>query len=268
MWRVATAVIVGIAIGVLVGIVGSAVLVSDDATGNRTRVRSFVIGEVTAIKEKAQRYVDGRSSAEELKASTPIVSSVASELGLLSELEVVGFRRAVTLDMEMRREGSKEKAKAAIVACDDVLSILKAPQRHGSRFSTTLGSSPGLIGAMIGGLIGVIGSVVTTLLVFLARSQQHTKTVRALAVAEVIAIKEKGERFLEGRSGQEELSASTPIMPRDIGVLTQQEAVAVRRAVVLDMEMRKEASGRPKVEETVQACADALEVLTQHERFA
>ena len=86
---------------------------------------------------------------------------------------------------------------------------------------------------------------------------------RSLAFAEVMAIKEKGRRFLDGRSTKEELAASTPIMPRDIGILTKNEAVAVRRAVTLDMEMRIEAT-RGKVEQAVAACDIALEELAQH----
>jgi hypothetical protein len=74
--------------------------------------------------EKAQRYIDGQSDQEELSASTPMLTSIASEIGLLSPKQVVAFRRIVTLDMEMRKSGNKEKAKIVISACQEALSII------------------------------------------------------------------------------------------------------------------------------------------------
>ncbi len=40
--------------------------------------------------------------------------------------EVIGLRRAVTLDMEMRKSSSKEKAALAVEACDEALRALSA----------------------------------------------------------------------------------------------------------------------------------------------
>ncbi len=40
-------------------------------------VRKVAIGEVTAIREKANRYLNADSALEELQASTPMLTSIA-----------------------------------------------------------------------------------------------------------------------------------------------------------------------------------------------
>lgn len=119
-------VIIGGAIGIA-GSLGTTLLVT--ILSNRRRVRAvhaIAKGEVTAIKEKAQRYLDGQSAVEELCASTPLLTSIASELGFLSEEEAIAFRRAVTLDMEMRKKGSRDKTQLAVQACDNALRVLSS----------------------------------------------------------------------------------------------------------------------------------------------
>ncbi len=81
------------------------------------------MGEVVAIKEKAQRYIDGRSSREEMSASTPLLTSIATELVKLPEEQIIAYRRVVTLDMEMRQSGNKDKAKEALEACETAFGI-------------------------------------------------------------------------------------------------------------------------------------------------
>ena len=64
------------------------------------------------------------STIKELGASSPMFVAIANEIGFLSPAQAVAFRRAVTLDMEMRIEGKKEKAAAAVEACREALSSL------------------------------------------------------------------------------------------------------------------------------------------------
>jgi len=124
--------LVGVIIGGAIGIIGSlgttllVVLLSNRRRAQAIRV--IAKGEITAIKEKAQRYIDGQSTAEELGASTPMLASIATELGFLSEEEAVALRRTVTLDMEMRKKGSKEKALSAVKACADALRVLSGEE--------------------------------------------------------------------------------------------------------------------------------------------
>ena len=82
-------------------------------------IRSLAVAEVTAIQEKAQRYVDDISTKEEVVASTPMLTSIASELGYLDSKQVISYRRILTLDMEMRKGMRTEKARATIVACQE-----------------------------------------------------------------------------------------------------------------------------------------------------
>ncbi len=118
------AVIVGGAIGII-GSIGATFLITVLSNRQRARsIRAIARAEITAIKEKAQRYIDGLSSIHELEASTPMLKSIATEIGFLSPEQAIAFRRAVTLDMEMRKEGSKDKALLAVKACDEALNCL------------------------------------------------------------------------------------------------------------------------------------------------
>lgn len=124
------AVIVGAAIGI-VGTIGSTFFVATLSNRRRARsIRAIVEAEVTAIKEKAQRYIDGHSTVDELGASSPMLVAIAGEIGYLSVKQVVAFRRAVTLDMEMRKHGTKEKAMMAVEACEDALVWLSSSSRR------------------------------------------------------------------------------------------------------------------------------------------
>jgi len=120
----------GVIIGGLIGVIGTlSTTILTITMSNRRRaraIRAIAKGEIIAIKEKAERFINDQSSSGGLGASTPMLTSIASELGFLSEDQAVALRRAVTLDMEMRKEESKEKAKLAVKACDDALSMLPA----------------------------------------------------------------------------------------------------------------------------------------------
>ncbi|MBA7529959.1 hypothetical protein ES705_22161 [subsurface metagenome] len=53
-----------------------------------------------------------------------MLTSITSELRFLTPDQIIAYRRAVTIDMEMRKTGSVEKAKAAIMAANEVLRLL------------------------------------------------------------------------------------------------------------------------------------------------
>ena len=118
------AVIVGAVIGSLSSLVTALFLFNLSNRRRRKSIQAIAAAEVTTIMEKAQRYVDEQSDKEELSASTPMLISIASEIGLLSPKQVIAFRRTVTLDMEMRKTGNKEKAKMAILACEEALKVI------------------------------------------------------------------------------------------------------------------------------------------------
>ena len=118
------AVIVGAVIGSLSSLVTALFLSNLSNRRRRKSIQAIAAAEVTTIMEKAQRYVDEQSDKEELSASTPMLISIASEIGLLSPKQVIAFRRTVTLDMEMRKTGNKEKAQMAISACKEALNVI------------------------------------------------------------------------------------------------------------------------------------------------
>jgi len=102
----------------------------DTSSSERTEsIKGIILAETIAIKEKAQRYLDGKSSIDELSASTPMLTSIASELRYLTPEQVIAYRRAVTLDMEMRKTGNEDKAREAIEACDEIIRLLHELKR-------------------------------------------------------------------------------------------------------------------------------------------
>ena len=115
-------------IGGIIGIIGSlSTTIVITISSNRKRAKAIRViakGEITAIKEKAERYIIGKSSKTTLSASVPLLTSIASEIGFLSEAQAIALRRAITLDMEMRKEETKEKAQIAVLACDEALRVL------------------------------------------------------------------------------------------------------------------------------------------------
>ena len=118
----------GVIIGGIIGVVGTlSTILLTITLSNRRRakaIRAIAKGEIIAIKEKAERFIESQSTTAGLGASTPMLTSIASELGFLSEDQAIALRRAVTLDMEMRKEESKEKAKLAVEVCEDALVLL------------------------------------------------------------------------------------------------------------------------------------------------
>ncbi len=118
------AVIVGGIIGTASTLCATLFLKKIEDSRRSRSVRAYAMAEITAIKEKAERYVNGNSSIEEFSASTPIYgSTIAPELGYLTPEQVIALRRTVTLDMEMRKKGDKEKALLTIKACEEALRL-------------------------------------------------------------------------------------------------------------------------------------------------
>ena len=117
-----------------------------------------------------------------------------------------------------------------------------------------------LIAVIIGGAIGTIGSLATTLLLSTLKNRQHAKSIQAITKAEIIAIKEKTQRFIDSQSTAEELSASTPMLASiapQLGDLSPEQAIAFRRTVTLDIEMRQSKT-KEKAVTTIKACEEAL----------
>jgi len=118
------AVIIGAVIGSASSLITTLFLSTLSNRRRKKSIQAIAAAETTAIMEKAQRYIEGKSDVTELSASTPMLVSIASEIGYLSPEQVIAFRRAVTLDMEMRRTGNKEKAQMAISACKKALNVI------------------------------------------------------------------------------------------------------------------------------------------------
>ena len=117
-------VMVGGLIGIISGLMTTLVLTVTERNRRTRSIRAIAAAEITAIKEKAERYGNEKSTKEELGASTPMLTSIASELGFLATHEVIALRRTITLDMELRKSGNKDKVQPIISACEDALKLL------------------------------------------------------------------------------------------------------------------------------------------------
>ena len=121
--------LIAVIVGGIIGIVGASLgTVLSGVIHNvrqRKSIKAIVAGEIVAIQEKAQRYLDGQASPEELGASIPMLTSIAPQLGYLFPREAVAFRRTVTLDMELRKNPNKEKALQTIEACEIAVRTLR-----------------------------------------------------------------------------------------------------------------------------------------------
>lgn len=119
--------LIAVIIGGIIGVVGSLSVTLVIMIGSNRRrakaIRAIAKGEIIAIKEKAERYISGKSTEAGLDASSPMLVAIAPELGFLSEKQAIAFRRAITLDMEMRKEETMEKVKLAVEACEDALRV-------------------------------------------------------------------------------------------------------------------------------------------------
>jgi len=122
----------------------------------------------------------------------------------------------------------------------------------------------GLIGVIIGGIIGISGGVLNAIIFHFLERKRRRKSIISTAVTEITAIMEKATRFIEGKSNEEELKSSMPLwsgtLALELGFISIDQAIATRRAVVLDMEMR-ETSREEKAQQCVEACIYALELL-------
>ena len=123
---------------------------------------------------------------------------------------------------------------------------------------------PELIGAIIGGIIGISGGVLPTIIFHHIDKRRRRNSIISTAVTEITAIMEKATRFLERKSNEEELKSSIPLwsgaLALELGFISIDQAVATRRAVVLDLEMRK-TTREEKAKQCIDACMFALELL-------
>ena len=117
-----------------------------------------------------------------------------------------------------------------------------------------------LLGVIIGGLIAIIGSVIATWWATYLEYKRRRQCIVGLVKAEVTAAKEMSQRFRYGLSTLKEIQNATPLwksMPPDISFLTEEQAVAARRALTLHFELQA-IGDKAKAEMCIIACEEAL----------
>ena len=118
------AVIVGAAIGSASSLLTTFFISSLKERRKKKAIKAITAAETTAVLKKAQRFIDGESDSEELKASTPLLIAITSEIGYLTPKQLIAYRHVVTMDMEMRQGCKKEKAELVILACKEAMRLI------------------------------------------------------------------------------------------------------------------------------------------------
>jgi len=121
-----------------------------------------------------------------------------------------------------------------------------------------------LIGVIVGGVIGVTGGLVTMIVHGVIEGHRRRKAIQEFMQAEVTGMLEKAKRFLASESSCKQLAASSPVlvsMATELKYLKGAELVAVRKAIILDMELRAEAT-ETKAKACIDACESALRQLS------
>lgn len=120
-----------------------------------------------------------------------------------------------------------------------------------------------LLGVIVGGGIGIIGGLASTVLIRAVENRRRKKAIRALVQAELENIADRCHRYLAGRIDRNGLRASKPIwqsfMP-EVAFLTAQQAVASRKAIGLSKEAA-ETGSKEIAERCLSACKRASELL-------
>lgn len=116
--------LIGVIAGGTIGICGGILVKLIETRQRRNAIVIITKAEITAIKEKTERFLEMKSDLDELRSSKPLWMSLAPELGFLSADQAVATRRAIILDMEMRESGKAEKAEECKRACQSALSLL------------------------------------------------------------------------------------------------------------------------------------------------
>lgn len=113
-----------------------------------------------------------------------------------------------------------------------------------------------MLGVIIGGCIGIIGSLLTTLL----REQlgrRRTKSMVSNAIrAQIEFTKDKAQRFKEGKMTVDELRAGRPLyksLADNFGFLSQIQAEISSKALLMYYELA-EGGRREKADDVIAAC--------------
>jgi len=123
-----------------------------------------------------------------------------------------------------------------------------------------------IIAVIVGGMIGILGSLGTTFITNIQSNKRRSKSIKIVVKAEITFIKEKSERILKQEFiTKEELVASMPMLTSisgEIGFLSESQAINFRRVVTLFMEIREikltDENIKAKLRSIIEACHLAL----------
>ena len=124
----------GVIVGGVIGILGGigSVFFSDTLKKRQNKISAKVvaISEITVIKERAKRLLDGRSSPEQFCAASTMLVPISSILSYLCNEQLSTFMEVLILDKESKIKDADGKLDSTTItllinACDKSLELLK-----------------------------------------------------------------------------------------------------------------------------------------------
>jgi hypothetical protein len=116
--------IIATGVGGLIAIVAGVGVIYLERQQRAKSIRTVAIAEVSSVLDKSQRYLDGHINSVELIVTSPMLISIASELGLLKPPQAVAYRNVVVRFSELKASENRERALDVIAACKVALNLL------------------------------------------------------------------------------------------------------------------------------------------------
>jgi hypothetical protein len=95
-----------------------------DVREKRKAVGSVAAAEIAAIQVALESYLKGQIPIEAVRGTTPLLATIAADLGYLTVMQARAYRVAVTLFAESKITGSSEQAQRALQACSKAMGLL------------------------------------------------------------------------------------------------------------------------------------------------
>ena len=96
-----------------------------DTTQKRKSICAVAGGELAAMCVALRDFKHGQISPDELKATTPLLVSIAQNLGYLSMAQAMEYRVAITMFSQLKKSDSGERTDEVLKQCEKALHLIK-----------------------------------------------------------------------------------------------------------------------------------------------
>ena len=107
----------GVLIGGGIAILASLAVPVFDKLQRKGLIKAVVVGELETIRDKAERFGAGAIDKNELRVSTPMLTSLAELLGYLQKEQFLAYRKAVVAFAELKASTREDRVTDVLEAC-------------------------------------------------------------------------------------------------------------------------------------------------------